>query len=187
MEDIKQMCNIIEDEIRKIADKGLTSSNLETAYKLIDMLKDIKNIEYWACKSRYYSEEMGDDYDDGYSGDHMRKYPTGRDSDRTMSRGRRYDGGYDDDRSYARGRRRRDSRGRYMREYSGAAYDDYISAKNQYRQSKDSGCKARMLEMLDEYLTEFSEDLNEMSRDADCQEERQTIQKHMDKLRSMMA
>ena len=34
-------------ELDKIADKGLTSSNLETAYKLIDIYKDIKESKYY--------------------------------------------------------------------------------------------------------------------------------------------
>ena len=51
MRDIKDLCAIIEDEIGKIAEKGLNTGNLETAYKLIDMYKDIKNTDYWDKKS----------------------------------------------------------------------------------------------------------------------------------------
>lgn len=47
MRDIKDLCARIEDEISNIAEKGLTSGNLDTAFKLIDMYKDIKNTEYW--------------------------------------------------------------------------------------------------------------------------------------------
>lgn len=32
----------VEKELENIADKGLSSSNLETTYKLIDIYKDIK-------------------------------------------------------------------------------------------------------------------------------------------------
>ena len=42
----------IKDELDKIAEKGLNTGNLETAYKLIDMLKDMENVEYWKCKRR---------------------------------------------------------------------------------------------------------------------------------------
>ena len=41
MRDIKDLCARIEDEISNIAEKGLTSGNLDTAFKLIDMYKDI--------------------------------------------------------------------------------------------------------------------------------------------------
>ena len=37
-----RMLEVICDEIDKIAEKGLTTGNLETAYKLIDMYKDSK-------------------------------------------------------------------------------------------------------------------------------------------------
>ena len=45
MRDIKDLCAIIEDEIGKIAEKGLNTGNLETAYKLIDMYKDTEKEE----------------------------------------------------------------------------------------------------------------------------------------------
>ena len=40
-----RMLEVICDEIDKIAEKGLTTGNLETAYKLIDMYKDLKTVE----------------------------------------------------------------------------------------------------------------------------------------------
>ena len=42
MEKMQNLCKIIERELEKIAEKGLTTSNLETAYKLVDMYKDLK-------------------------------------------------------------------------------------------------------------------------------------------------
>lgn len=164
------------DELDKIAAKGLNTANLETAYKLIDMLKDLKNVEYWKTKEDYYDGE-----DEGYSQAYDRR---GKREDMMM---RKVDGDYNRDSSYARGRaRRRDARGRYMRDYSGAAKDDYMDAKHQYRQTKDGDCKERMMERLEEYLEGFTEELADMSRDADCQEERQTIQRYVDKMRNMM-
>lgn len=37
----------VERELEKIGDKGLTSSNLDMAYKLIDIYKDIKESKYY--------------------------------------------------------------------------------------------------------------------------------------------
>ena len=37
----------VEKELENIADKGLSSSNLETTYKLIDIYKDIKEHKYY--------------------------------------------------------------------------------------------------------------------------------------------
>lgn len=181
-----KLCTLIEDELHKIADKGLTSSNLETTYKLLDMLKDIKTIE--AMDDEYGSEEYEDEYSQSYN-DGGLPYGSGRGRMGTDGRsGNMYSRNYDRESSYARGgRRRRDSRGRYM---SGYSRDDgmggYAEAKQRYRQSKDSGAKSEMLEKLEEYMDAFSAELAEMSRDADCAEERQTIQRYVDKIRQMM-
>ena len=64
----------IKDELDKIAEKGLNTGNLETAYKLIDMLKDMENVEYWKCKEEYYST-VQEQMEGGYSqaGDHSQR------------------------------------------------------------------------------------------------------------------
>ena len=38
------LLNRVKRELDVIADKGITSSNLETTYKLIDIYKDIREI-----------------------------------------------------------------------------------------------------------------------------------------------
>ena len=53
--------------------------------------------------------------------------------------------------------------------------------------SKSGACKSNVLDMLGQYMSEIEDELQEMSRNADCQEERQEIMKHLDKMRSMMA
>lgn len=58
---IKKVCK----ELDTIADKGITSSNLDNAYKLIDIYKDIKEIEsmesdsYDARGRKRYDERSG--------------------------------------------------------------------------------------------------------------------------------
>ena len=47
-------------------------------------------------------------------------------------------------------------------------------------------CKKRMLEALENHMDSLTEELSEMSRDADCREERETIRKYIDKIRDMM-
>ena len=80
MRDIKDLCARIEDEISNIAEKGLTSGNLDTAFKLIDMYKDIKNTEYWDKKGEYYMtvlDQMRDgvnDYSERRGRDSMGRY-----------------------------------------------------------------------------------------------------------------
>ena len=91
----------IKDELDKIAEKGLNTGNLETAYKLVDMLKDMENVEYWKHKTEYYNAVL-EEMEGGYSqtGDYSERRK--RDS---MGRYSRADGmmpDYDRGSSYAR-------------------------------------------------------------------------------------
>ena len=78
----------IREELDKIAEKGLNTGNLETAYKLIDMLKDMENVEYWKCKEGYYNAVLDEmegsrgqsDYSERRKRDSMGRYS--RDSER---------------------------------------------------------------------------------------------------------
>lgn len=42
--------NAIEKPMKLIVDSGVNSNNLDYLYKLIDVYKDIENIEYWNIK-----------------------------------------------------------------------------------------------------------------------------------------
>jgi hypothetical protein len=44
-------------ELEGIGEKGLTSSNLDTTFKLIDIYKDIKEAKYYEAKTRHYEKE----------------------------------------------------------------------------------------------------------------------------------
>ena len=41
----------VEKELDNIAEKGITNSNLDTTYKLIDIYKDIKESKYYETNS----------------------------------------------------------------------------------------------------------------------------------------
>ena len=195
MDKMKKFCEIIETELGKIAEKGLTTSNLDAAYKLVDMYKDLKNTDYWETKGEYYDTvliEMQGGYshndgrmmDDDYS---MR----GRKRDR-MGRYSRDDGmSYDGGQSYARGGRR-DNRGRYSRDGGYAMndggysmYDRYMDAKQSYRSNQSMDGKQKLMESLEDYMDDFTEKIKEMSRDADSAEERELINKFMTKLQNI--
>ena len=47
----------VEKELDNIAEKGITNSNLDTTYKLIDIYKDIKESKY------YETNSGGNEYD----------------------------------------------------------------------------------------------------------------------------
>lgn len=158
MGDMMMMCDAIEKEIGKIAEKGLTTSNLETAYKLIDMYKDLKTVE--AMDDAGYSNAMS--YDDGSMAVYSKR-------------------GYNDGMSNAR-RGEYYVRGHYSRN-SVDPGERYISAKESYRYSRNSGDRQSMLESLDDYMSNMTDRLNEMMHDADTQEERDMIQKYISKIR----
>lgn len=191
MNELERFCRVVEEEIGKIADKGLNTANLETAYKLIDIYKDMKEAESHTAKKDYYEMETGMG---GYS--ERRK----RDS---MGRYSRDDGmmEYEHDSSYARGRQGY-NRGNYSREgnnysrdngYSGNysmdggySFDRYMDSKQSYRSSKSPECKQRLMTTLEEYMDNFSKQMEEMLRDSDCAEERTTIKRYLDKIKSIV-
>ena len=200
MEKMKKLCELIESELHKIAEKGLTTSNLETAYKLVDMYKDLKNTEYWETKGEYYDTvlmEMQGGYSEGnYSMMEDDYAMRGRKRDR-MGRYSRNDGmDYEDGLSMARGGRggRGSNRGRnqYSREgysrdggYSDAGYERYMDSKQSYRSEKSGDSKQRLMESLEDYMEEFTDKIKEMHRDADTPEERELIGKFMTKLQNI--
>lgn len=187
MRDMEKLCNLICDELDKIAEKGLNTGNLETAYKLIDMYKDLKDADYRMIKKEYYEQEMGmDGYSEARRRDSMGRYS--RADGRMMP-------DYDRDSSY-RGRRSGDHyvRGHYSRsggyadgysgDYSGN-YDRYMDDKASYRSSKTPECKQRLLQSLEGYMDDFTRQMEEMARDSECQEEKETIMKYIRKLQNI--
>ena len=147
-----RMLEVICDEIDKIAEKGLTTGNLETAYKLIDMYKDLKTVE----GMEYYADEE-------YS------------------------------RARGRMRAKRDSMGRYSRRYDdGNSYDDgdyaerrYMDSKRMYRNDHSMASKQSMLADLEDFMGDMHNKLKELKRDADTQEERDTIDKYIKMIERM--
>lgn len=181
MEKMKKFCEMIEMELGKIADKGLTTSNLDAAYKLVDMYKDLKNTDYWETKGEYYDTvlmEMQGGYshtdgrmmEDDYS---MR----GRKRDR-MGRYSRNDGMMHED--YRR------MGNRVSNQYSrDDGYSMYMDAKQSYRNNQSMDGKQRLMDSLEEYMDDFTEKIKEMARDSDFPEEKEMINKFINKLQNI--
>ena len=184
MEKMKKLCELIESELHKIAEKGLTTSNLETAYKLVDMYKDLKNTEYWDTKGEYYDYvlmEMQGGYSENYAMMEDDYSMRGRKRDR-MGRYSREDGM--GGQSYARGRGGR-SRGYSMNDGGNSMYDRYMDSKMFYRSDKSQDSKQRLMESLEDYMDDFTEKIKEMYRDSETGEERELIGKFMSKLQNI--
>ena len=183
MEKMKKLCELIETELNKIVEKGFTNTNLETAYKLVDMYKDIKNTEYWETKGEYYDTvlmEMQGGYSEGnYSMMEDDYSMRGRKRDR-MGRYSRDDGMRPDDRMRRGGRRDYS-----MNDGGYSMYDRYMDAKQSYRSNQSMDGKQKLMESLEDYMDYFTEKIKEMSRDADSAEERELINKFMAKLQNI--
>ena len=93
---------------------------------------------------------------------------------------------YDNDNSYRGTRGKHYVRGHYSRGRDMDTYNEYMDKKNSYRSGKDMDCKQKMLAALEEHMDALTEELEDMSRDVDCREERDTMKRYIDKLRDMM-
>ena len=171
-----------EKELKAIEEKGLTSSNLDNAYKLVEIMKGVDKIEMMQDggeRDRYsrdgedYSRERG-----GYS----------RNGD--YSRDGNYSNDYDNGNSYRRGRSATTGRYVHRPNYSRLSGDDtdmdeYRSRKMEYSNNRDDGTKNRMLDALEDFMSGVHGMMKQMFKDADCREEREIIQNWARKIAEM--
>ncbi len=171
-----------EKELKAIEEKGLTSSNLDNAYKLVEIMKGVDKIEMMQDGGEYsrdgYSRDM-EDYsrDGGYGGGNSRDRGYSRDN-------------YDNGNSYRRGRNQRTGEYMHRPNYSRLSGDDtdmdeYRSRKMEYSNSRDDGTKNRMLDALEDFMSGVHGMMKQMFKDADCREEREIIQNWARKIAEM--
>lgn len=170
----------IDKELKSIEEKGLTSSNLDNAYKLIEMKKGLDKIDMM---------ESGEYSNDGYSRD-MEDYSLDR-MGRVYSRDGEYSNDdYDRGNSYRRGRSATTGRYVHRPNYSRLSGDDedmekYRERKKEYSNSRDEGSKGRMLDALEDFMCGVSAMVKQICRDADCREERDIVKKYAREIAEM--
>lgn len=153
-----------EKELKAIEEKGLTSSNLDNAFKLIEIVKGVDKIEMMQDGEGDYSRDR-EDYGRGdYSRDD-----------------------YDRGNSYRRGRNRRTGEYMHRPNYSRLAGDDtdmdrYKEDKKNYSNSRDGRDKDRMLDSLETLVANVCDMVAQVYRDCDCPEEREVIKRHISRL-----
>lgn len=165
-----------EKELKAIEEKGLTSSNLDNAYKLVEIMKGVDKIEMLqdgGYSQEDYSRERG-----GYS----------RNGD--YSREGNYSNDYDNGNSYRRGRSATTGRYVHRPNYSRLSGDDtdmdkYRDHKREYSNSRDEGSKGRMLDALEDFMCGVSSMIKQICRDADCREEREIVKKYAREIAEM--
>ena len=175
-----------EKELKAIEEKGLTSSNLDNAYKLVEIMKGVDKIEMM-------EQGVGNSYD-GYSRD-MEDYSRDRDgrggySRDGYSRDGDYSNDYDNGNSYRRGRNQRTGQYMHRPNYSRLSGDDedmekYRERKKEYSNSRDEGSKGRMLDALEDFMCGVSAMVKQICRDADCREEREIVKKYAREIAEM--
>ena len=173
-----------EKELKAIEEKGLTSSNLDNAYKLVEIMKGVDKIEMM--------QDGGEYSRDGYSRD-MEDYSRergGYSRNGDYSREGNYSNDYDNGNSYRRGRNQRNGQYMHRPNYSRLSGDDtdmdeYRSRKMEYSNSRDDMTKNRMLDALEDFMSGVHGMMKQMFKDADCREEREIIQNWARKIAEM--
>lgn len=62
----------------------------------------------------------------------------------------------------------------------------HMTQKQSYRSGKSEDCKRKMLAALEEHLDELTTEMSDMSKDAECREERDLVKRYVEKLRDML-
>lgn len=136
--EMQRMLSEVANEAEKIAEKGLTTANIDAACKLVDMWYKLKKMDGYS-----QSDSYGNSYGDSYGRHYVRGHYS-RDNDR---------------------------------------YNEYMDSKRSYRNTHSGDCKAKMVDTLEMYMDDFTKQMEELARDADCQEERDTINRYINKIK----
>lgn len=156
----------VEEQLENIADKGLSSSNLDVAYKLIDIYKDI-------YEAKYYKSETKEENEERYG---LRS----RDG-----RGRYMDNDYD---RYERDRNDRklyyniDDRTERQIERMKEGMENYNEGRNRYRGGDSEQRMVDGIEMTMEAICSFVECLYDY---AETSKEKDIIRKHIEKMKKL--
>ena len=156
---LQKIKTIIEKPLETIINSGVSSNNLDYLYKLIDVHKDIANIEYWKAKEDImrYSNYGRTSYGEGSYGRRSRD-----------SRGR-YTGRYPEDRIDEM----------YMN------YQAYAEGRDAYGRSGNYSAKEDSMVCLETMLESMVDFVKMLKEEAGSQEEMELIHKYIKKLSDM--
>lgn len=159
----------VEEQLKKVAEQGITSSNIDYTYKLIDIHKDIANEKYWEKKGEMMEMRYsgyGEGYGEGYSeGGYGRRGVPG------SGRGR-YRGEY--------GRRGvpGTGRGRYRGE---DAMMEMQENYEEYNEASEYGAEDGMEKATEGIMNNVSEIIKELS-ESGAPEVMRVVKKHLQKM-----
>lgn len=153
----------VEKELENIADKGLSSSNLDTTFKLIDIYKDIKEADY-------YDSQVGGSYD-AQRRDSRGRYMGDRDSWKNEK--------WDSDRSHEY-----ENLGPMKRYFDrlGDEMDTYNMNRGRYRKGDSSTRIEDGIDMVMDAIHKMVECLYDYAETA---QEKEIVRKHIDKMKNL--
>ena len=177
---MEKLMRSIEKELREVGEQGITSSNLDSTSKLVDMYKDLKEAEGGGQYGMRYRENYnyGENYNrGGYSEGYNDGNWTARGDYNERGYGRPYSnyegrggyGGYD---GRMRDHLNRISEGAEMYEYG----------RDRYQHGGSEGGMIEGLEKMMYALCMFVESTMEF---AQSPQEKEVIRKHISKIRNM--
>lgn len=162
--------DIIIRELKQFSDATeLNGDTLDVLYKLVDIDKDLENIDYWKVKKevmkmRYnnYGEYSEGGYSEGGYGNYGRRGVPGT----------------------GRGRYRGYSEGEEMLENMKESYGAYSESRNAYSRGNYNAGEDSM-EALEDTMRLFTEFAQKMIQEVDSPEAKQIIKKHLRKISQM--
>ena len=155
---------IVKKELEQLSNTELEGEDLDVLYKLVDITKDLENIDYWdvkkeAIKMRY---NYGDYSEGGYSGNYGRRGVPGT----------------------GRGRYRGHDEGEDMIEDMRESYSAYSESRSAYNRGNYNAGQDSM-EALEDTMRLFTEFAQKMIQEVDSPEAKQIIRKHLRKISQM--
>lgn len=166
---MRELLEKVEKELNAIAQKGITSSNLDSTYKLVDIYKDIK-------ESKYYETQSEGSYD-ARMRDSMGRYMGGRED-----YGRSYDRNYGRGGEWtAEGRYNTGGMDRYLTRMADGL-DNYNYGKERYMSGDNQDRMVDGIEMVMSAVCMFVEDLANF---AETPQEKEIIRKHLSKMKQI--
>lgn len=163
---IEELKEIIKKNLEKFTEDDINEENIENLYKLVDIYKDLENVEYWKIKEEK-DMRYGNYGDNEYSRDFSGEY--GRQGMRGTGLYSRYRGG--------RGS------GRYRNDYGDDMLEDMHENYGAYRESREQynrgnyGAEQDTIKSLDYMLKSVKQFMNMLSKDANSEEEMRMIKR----------
>lgn len=158
--------NLVMKELEQYSDTDLNAEDLDKLYKLVDIDKDLENIDYWKCKKEVMKmryNNYGDYSEGGYSeGRYGRRGVPGT----------------------GRGRYRGHDEGEEMLEDMRESYSAYSESRNSYGRG-NYGADQESMEALEDTMKLFTEFAQKMIQEVDSPEAKQIIKKHLRKISQM--